>query len=130
MLKAGFEVYLPTKIEERQWSDRKKKIEVPLLPSMLLIRLYENETNQVFNFPGVVRYLFEHGKRAFVREDDVIAMKTYLASKNTLEHKNINIGDTIKVPDIDKQARILYIQGKKCIAQLHKMSAKVSFQLK
>ena len=32
----GIENYTPTRMEVRQWSDRKKKIVVPLLPSMVL----------------------------------------------------------------------------------------------
>ena len=36
----GLQVYVPTKIEVRQWSDRKKKILVPLLPSMVLVSLH------------------------------------------------------------------------------------------
>ena len=35
----GIENYTPTRIEVRQWSDRKKKITVPLLPSMVLVSL-------------------------------------------------------------------------------------------
>ena len=51
----GVEVYTPTKIEVRQWSDRKKKVLVPLLPSMVLVQLLEKEVEVVFNVPGAVR---------------------------------------------------------------------------
>ena len=65
----GVEVYTPTKIEVRQWSDRKKKVLVPLLPSMVLVQLLEKEVEVVFNVPGAVRFLFEHGKRASVSNE-------------------------------------------------------------
>ncbi|MFB1040613.1 MAG: UpxY family transcription antiterminator, partial [Polaribacter sp.] len=48
----GVEVYTPTKIEVRQWSDRKKKVLVPLLPSMVLGKLLEKEVETVFDVPG------------------------------------------------------------------------------
>ncbi|MBT6376913.1 MAG: hypothetical protein HOJ72_01585, partial [Flavobacterium sp.] len=44
----GIENYTPTKIEMRQWSDRKKKIAVPLLPSMVLVSIHEKEVNKLF----------------------------------------------------------------------------------
>ena len=44
----GIENYTPTRMEVRQWSDRKKKILVPLLPSMVLVSIHEKEVNKVF----------------------------------------------------------------------------------
>ena len=43
----GIEAYTPTRIEVRQWSDRKRKVIIPLLPSMVLVFLLEKETNIV-----------------------------------------------------------------------------------
>ena len=40
--KIGIEAYCPVRIEMRQWSDRKKKIKTPLLPSMLLVKIPNN----------------------------------------------------------------------------------------
>ena len=54
----GIDAYTPSRIELRQWSDRKKKVLVPLLPSMVLVRLDEKEVQKVFDIPGVVLYLF------------------------------------------------------------------------
>jgi hypothetical protein len=42
------EAYTPTKIEVRKWSDRKKKVTVCLLPSMVLVFLGEKEVSKVF----------------------------------------------------------------------------------
>ena len=74
----GIENYTPTRIEVRQWSDRKKKILVPLLPSMVLVSLNEKEVIKVFEVAGVVRYLFENQKRAEVSNQEVLAMQYYL----------------------------------------------------
>ena len=54
----GIENYTPTRIEVRQWSDRKKKILVPLLTSMVLVSIHEKEVNKVFEVAGVVRSLY------------------------------------------------------------------------
>jgi len=124
----GIEGYAPCKIEVRQWSDRKKKVLVPLLPSMVLVSLQDKQVDQVFEVPGVVRYLFEHGKRAKVSNGEVLAMKSYLENTYSAQ-KELEVGDTVKVPLLEQEATLLSIKGKKCLAQLQKLGAIVSFQL-
>jgi len=125
----GIEVYTPTKIEVKQWSDRKKKVITPLLPSMVLVCLLEKEVDMVFEVPGVVRYLFEHGKRASVSNEEVVAMRSYLEVTKAADEKGLSVGDLVKVPLLEQQATLLSIKGKKCLAQLQKLGAIVSFQL-
>ncbi len=124
----GIEGYAPCKMEVRQWSDRKKKVLVPLLPSMVLVSLQDKQVDQVFEVPGVVRYLFEHGKRAKVSNEEVLAMKSYLENTYPAQ-KELEVGDTVKVPLLEQEATLLSIKGKKCLAQLQKLGAIVSFQL-
>ena len=129
LTRIGVEVYTPTKIEVRQWSDRKKKVTIPLLPSMVLVQLLEKEVELVFNVPGAVRFLFEHGKRASVSNEEVLAMKSYLETVVQKESKTLAVGDLVKVPLLEQEAILLSIKGKKCLAQLQKLGAIVSFQL-
>ena len=129
LTRMGVEVYTPTKIEVRQWSDRKKKILVPLLPSMVLVQLLEKEVEAVFDVPGAVRFLFEHGKRASVSNEEVLAMKSYLEATKVADEKGLAVGDIVEVPLLGEQATLLSIKGKKCLAQLQKLGAIVSFQL-
>ena len=129
LTRLGVEVYTPTKIEVRQWSDRKKKVIVPLLPSMVLVQLSEKELGTVFEVPGVVRFLFEHGKRASVSNEEVLAMKSYLEASKVADEKCLAVGDLVEVPLLGEQAMLLSIKGKKCLAQLQKLGAIVSFQL-
>jgi transcriptional antiterminator RfaH len=129
LISLGIDAYTPSRIELRQWSDRKKKVLVPLLPSMVLVRLDEKEVQKVFDIPGVVRYLFEHGTRAVVSNEEVQAMQMYLENIHTLNKQGLAEGDTVQVPMLDQEAILLSIKGKKCIAQLKKLGAIVSFQL-
>lgn len=125
----GVEAYTPTRTEVRQWSDRTKKVKVPLLPSMVLVSLQEKQVDMVFEVPGVVRYLFEHGKRAKVSNQEVLAMQHYLENTYQRTSKELEVGDKVKVPLLEQQATLLSIKGKKCLAQLQKLGAIVSFQL-
>ena len=129
LTRIGVEVYTPTKIEVRQWSDRKKKVTIPLLPSMVLVKLLAKEVDVVFDVPGAVRFLFEHGKRASVSDEEVLAMKSYLQMLVEKESKTLAVGDLVKVPLLEQEAILLSVKGKKCLAQLKKLGAIVSFQL-
>jgi transcriptional antiterminator RfaH len=129
LIRIGVEVFTPTKIEVRQWSDRKKKVTIPLLPSMVLVQLLAKDVDLVFEVPGVVRFLFEHGKRASVSNEEVLAMKDYLKTVVEKESKTLTVGDMVKVPLLEQEAILLSIKGKKCLAQLQKLGAIVSFQL-
>ena len=129
LISLGIDAYTPSRIELRQWSDRKKKVLVPLLPSMVLVRLDEKEVHKVFDIPGVVRYLFEHGTRAVVSNEEVQAMQMYLENIHILNKQGLVEGDTVQVPLLDQEAILLSVKGKKCIAQLKKLGAIVSFQL-
>ena len=127
----GIETYTPTKIVVKRWSDRKKKIKTCLLPSMVLVRLPNNEVNKVFDVAGVKRYLFVNGVRAVVYDNEVIAMKNYLESKFEVDEQiKINIGKTIDIPFLNQSGKIVAIEGKKCIVRLQMLAATMSFQLK
>ena len=126
----GIEAYTPTKIEVRKWSDRKKKVTVCLLPSMVLVCLEEKEVGKVFEVPAVKRYLFVHGERARVTNDEVLAMKHYIENTyQLLDKKEHLVGSKIKIPLLDQEAEVISVKGKRCIAQLELLGATVSFQL-
>ena len=128
-LSAGFEAYTPFKTEIRKWSDRNKKIRVPLLTSIVLVKVAKNATDSVFGIPGVVRFLFEGGKRAEIYDAEVLAMKAHLEENYISVEKKLLKGDTVVVPSINEEATVLSVKGKSIIAELKKLGAKVSFQL-
>ena len=126
----GIETYTPTKTLVKHWSDRKKKVKTCLLPSMVLVRLANNEVNKVFEIPGVKRYLFVHGVRAVVYDYEVAAMKNYLESKFKVDKQTKNIiGKTIDIPLLNQSGEIVAIEGKKCIVRLQILAATMSLQL-
>jgi transcriptional antiterminator RfaH len=129
LISFGICAYTPTKIVTRQWSDRKKKMTIALLPSMVLVNLENKDPNIVFDIPGVVRYLFEQGKRAVVSNAEVIAMQCYQNNTLQIDKNELKIGDTVKVPLLEQQAILLSQKGKNCIAQLKELGAIVTFQL-
>jgi len=83
LLKMGIRAYCPVVTEIHQWSDRKKKVQVPLLKSYVFVQPDERNLNAVFQVGQVVRYLFWLGKPAVVRDDEIKTMQDWLISKNT-----------------------------------------------
>ena len=51
----GVEVYVSTRTDVCQGSDKEQKVAVCVLPSMVMVRLKEKDTAKVFDVPGVVR---------------------------------------------------------------------------
>ena len=78
LLSFGINAYCPTRSEFKLWTDRKKKIYKPVLPSMVLVYIEDKDINRVFESPLVVRYMFWMGKRAVVRQSEVDILKKYL----------------------------------------------------
>jgi len=77
--KIGIITYCPVFKQIKQYSDRKKKVEKPLLQSYVLVKIEDKERKEVFNVAGVVRYLFWLGKPAIVRDHEVDMMEKYLS---------------------------------------------------
>lgn len=105
----GIEAYCPVRTEVKFWSDRKKSILVPVLPSMVLVKIEKNKINQVFDIPGVVRYMFWLKKHAVVRDSEVDALKLLLKSNNIIEQNvaSYNVGDEIKISSLEDQLGII-----------------------
>lgn len=97
LTQAGIECYCPLIVKIHQWSDRKKKVEVPLFNSYVFVHLTEEERNLVFQSPGAVRYLFWLGKPAIVREEEINTIKTWLdkPNKGDLTIAPFQVGDKI-----------------------------------
>ncbi|WP_417939601.1 UpxY family transcription antiterminator [Flavobacterium sp. RS13.1] len=95
----GIECYCPLVTQIKQWSDRKKKIEVPLFNSYVFVKLADIDRNSVFQVAGVVRYLFWLGKAAVVRNEEILTIKQSLSNTNI---SNVSVvpykkGDKVKL---------------------------------
>lgn len=78
----GFTIYLPLKVEIKQWSDRKKKIVSPLFSSYVFIQIEESKRAEVFIIDGVLNYVFWLGKPAVIRNDEMSLMQNEIDKPN------------------------------------------------
>lgn len=98
LLKMGILAYCPVITETHQWSDRKKKVQVPLLKSYVFVQPEKRALDAVFQVGHVVRYLFWQGKPAVVRDHEIKTMQDWLVSENTEARvEAIQPGDKIDI---------------------------------
>ncbi|WP_293872243.1 UpxY family transcription antiterminator [Flavobacterium sp.] len=99
LLQLNIEVYCPMIFQERQWSDRKKKVEVPLLSSYVFVKLESKDREQVFQVSGVVRYLYWLGQPAIIKETEIELMQKWLKDKVvSFEVVGIQPGSLYEIP--------------------------------
>lgn len=71
----GFTCFLPLYKEVRQWSDRKKKVELPLISSVVFVYSEEQKLNGLYTVNGVRGVLKERGKLAIVKNEEIENLK-------------------------------------------------------
>lgn len=89
--------YLPLKKVLKQWSDRKKIVEEPLLKSYLFIYISIKEYNEVLLTPGFSRFIYFSGKIASIPEKQIQDLRLLLANSTDLELIEYNISPGEKV---------------------------------
>ena len=97
--KIGVEVFCPVITEVRQWSDRKKKVTVPLFKSYLFVNLQDKERNRVFDAPGVLGYLQWLKKPAIAKDEEIEAIRSWINNDKLDDFKveTLKPGDKVKI---------------------------------
>ena len=78
LVKNGFEVYCPLQTTMRQWSDRKKKVQIPIFPSYVFVYIEESERLTILNDPSVLNFVYYLGKPAVIRDEEIEILKQFL----------------------------------------------------
>ena len=110
LLSLGINAYCPIRSEFKLWSDRKKKIDKPVLPSMIFVNIEDKDINRVFESPSVLKYMFWMGKRAIVRQSEIDILKKYLDGSCNLTNSissSVNVGDDFKLPSFNNEKGIV-----------------------
>jgi transcription antitermination factor NusG len=91
------EYYLPTYTQISQWKDRKVKLERPLLPGYVFVRIHGTDRLQVVTVPGVV-YLVGVGPRPVrVPDGDIEALRKALQHYSVEPHVYLRVGMTVRI---------------------------------
>ncbi len=98
--KNGFKSFLPLITTIRQWSDRKKKIKLPLISSYVFVKTNEKYLQNTLTINGVVRILKHLGKPAIIRDYEIENLKILLEDPDSITFINdvkLKKGDSIIV---------------------------------
>ena len=98
LFKLGIDVYCPMVTQMNQWSDRKKKVESPLIRSDVFVNLEEKDRNSVFEVHGIVRYLYWLGKPAIIQDNEIELLRDSLKGiLSSVEVEGIQPGDSLTI---------------------------------
>jgi transcription antitermination factor NusG len=75
------EVFLPMMESVRQWSDRRKRIMMPLFPGYLFVKISWLPENRlaILKQPGVVRIISDYENAAPIPEEQIMAIQRFIA---------------------------------------------------
>lgn len=100
--KRGYEVFFPLQKVLRQWSDRKKKVEVPLFNSYLFVHSSEDKITEILQCPSISWNIRYNDKPAELREEELQLIQRFLDSGLWMEASaevEVNIGDQVVIMD-------------------------------
>ncbi len=100
MLENDIQAFLPLIKTVRQWSDRKKTVQLPLIPSYVFINIEERNIFETLSIPGTVNVLRFLGKPAKIKDFEIENLKILSDSNEKFEiTNNIRVvsGDNVEV---------------------------------
>ncbi|NTU54017.1 MAG: UpxY family transcription antiterminator [Chlorobiaceae bacterium] len=101
LLEKGLSSYLPLIETIRQWSDRKKKIEDPLIRGYVFVKInYHKEHVKVLETDGVVKFIGIGRSPSVISERDIDWLKRLTREPDA-------IGNTVVAIPVGKKVRVL-----------------------
>lgn len=124
------ESYLPLRKSKRQWSDRTKIVELPLISSYVFVCCAEAERREVLKTDGVVNFVFYRGKPAVIRDEEMQRMWKFLADYSHMDLKvtNYKPGQKVKVeagPLAGKNGEVLYTKDSRVGIRLESLGLQI-----
>lgn len=126
---SGIASFCPLVKKERQWSDRKKIVEMPLFSSYVFVHIRDQEESEVRQTPGVINFVYYLGRPAVVREQEIDDIRHFLDLYENVEAVNIQelrTGDRVRIKNgalYGQEGKILKIEGKNVLMVLEELDS-------
>lgn len=96
IIEMGFEAYVPLKKEVRQWSDRKIKIEVPLFPNYVFVKVDEAFRSSLYLIKGLIKFVSIDRKPVIIKDDVIEQINKVLNGDHIVRcedyfHKGVHV---------------------------------------
>lgn len=109
LVRRDIKAFLPTRSILRQWSDRTKKMEVPLFPNYLFVNVPCSSMWTVLMVNGVVKFVSFNGVPAIVQEKEIDMVKQITLGASEITTGNFRVeGERVRV----KQGPLSGLVGK------------------
>ena len=130
----GFEAFCPLKTEVRQWSDRKKKVQVPYFPSYVFVKTTEKSRLEVQKTTGVVGFVYWLRQPAVISEKEMQAVQAffndYAAEPIAITHYEAGQQLRVKHGVFEGKSGVVLRQQKNRIClQLEQLNCSLSVEL-
>lgn len=118
LLKNNIESFLPLQRRLRQWKDRKKWVDMPLMTGYCFVNISRKEYEKVLKTNNVVCYITFEGKAAVIPEKQIDALKKMLQQYDfevTVSTEKYEPGQRVEVlagPLIGLQGELVEARGK------------------
>jgi len=112
------ESFLPLQKRLRQWKDRKKWVDLPLISGYCFVHITRQEYEKVLNTNNVVTYVKFDGKPAQVPASQIEFLKKMLSQSDfeiEISHENFHSGKRVEIidgPMIGIQGELISCRGK------------------
>jgi transcription elongation factor/antiterminator RfaH len=118
LAKQKLNIFLPLMKTVRQWSDRRKQVEVPLFNGYLFVHIVPDEFTIVKMTEGVVDFVKQEGKFATIRDEQILSIKKFLETGVHVESHTdtFSPGEKVKItfgPLKDCEGELISIQNEK-----------------
>ncbi|MBE9660382.1 UpxY family transcription antiterminator [Mucilaginibacter myungsuensis] len=93
------EHYCPFTKVVRQWSDRKKVIEVPLFSGYIFVKITDKEMLKVREIDGVINFVYWLQRPAVIKEEEIDIIKMFLKEYDnvSIEKKHFSKNDIVRI---------------------------------
>ena len=118
LLEAGIEAFLPLQKTFRQWSDRKKLVEKPLLSSYVFVKTWAKNFPVVYKVYGVVKFVSFEGQPVPIPQNQIDNLRLLINSDAEIEvtGEKLEKGDSVEVTSgslVGLTGELISIGGKK-----------------
>ena len=97
----GLTTFLPLVTEVRRWSDRKKKVELPLFSCYVFVKLVASKNDErmrVCRTNGVFRIVSMRGEAIPIPDEQIDALRTVVTQQIPwIEHPFLKIGQKVRI---------------------------------
>ena len=76
LLEQGIEAYTPVAKKMQQWSDRKKRVEFPMLSGYIFVKIDLIDKEKILHTPRVLGFIKFNGLEANIRESEINILKS------------------------------------------------------